>query len=519
MTNPSKVHARPEGGREAINVLAPAHREDTRLRARKYLLPSAFLFVLIPVLAIAILLGMVPSISLLTILLGSATAGFVLWRTGENVDLLHPVRVFGTVWCFCLALASLRLTTNISDWGLTMWSYVLGALCCFVGGFWLATRVLTRLPGGRPSRPWGGLASSELLAPRRTVIVAVVCLAVGVGALAYEYREIGVIPIFAQNIDVARTEFVATVGKRSTEVVGVSDKVIVVLTWFCRYAVYLACAALFQKARKSKAQMVMLLAVVAVGFLAIASQGSRGTVFEVLIVGVALFHYLRRRLRLKEVAMFGVALILFISIAGYWRTAVGSPAVAYRRAKLISNLPRGEMWDWLAYGNYTLTVPLEVFYRLTQDLPALPRSSGGYLFYPLRRVVARENIQQLAARLYTADMITPTFLGEFYADFGLWGILLGPMILGFGYGYVYFRALRQESSYWLFVNALFLVLLIYFPHVNFFSYTVTWVLDLLQMAWLIRLVKAGTEKRGFSSLGLHDTTSPVVALGRLRFRG
>ena len=504
-----------------MNQVAPSHASEVRLETRKYLLPIACVMVSIPVLAIAIVLEFIPSISLLTLLLFGAAAGFALWGTGRNTDILHPVRVFGCVWCFCLALASLRLTTNISHWEPPMWGYVLAALACFIAGFWLATRVLTRLRGGRPTRPWGGLPSSELLAPRRTLVVAVICLAVGVGALAFEYREIEGIPIFAQNIDLARTQFASPIGRSSTEFHTLFYKSISVLSLFCKYAVYLACIALFQTVRKSRLQLAIAIGVVVGSFLAVASQGSRGALFELLIVGLALFHYLRRRLRLKEVAMFGVALILFISIAGYWRGAVGNPSAAYVGAQRISNLPQGEVWDWLATGNFTLTASLEVFYRLTQDLPALRRPSAGFLFYPiLRRFVPRENIQQLAAGLYTTMMITPTFLGEFYADFGLLGVLLGPAVLGFLYGYVYYRARRQDSSYWLCINAIFLLLLVYFPYVNLFSQTLTWIFDVVQMAWLIKLSQVrraeSTLRAGRASVGnsVYQVQKPALPSAR-----
>src|SRR5713101_7628213 len=85
-------------------------------------------------------LTVLPSFRLSTLLLAIASASFMLAKGRGTPDLLHPVRIFGALWCFCLALASMRLFPIISDWNHLMWSCVLTALVSFIGGFCLAGR-------------------------------------------------------------------------------------------------------------------------------------------------------------------------------------------------------------------------------------------------------------------------------------------------------------------------------------------------------------------------------------------
>src|SRR5260370_239536 len=72
-------------------------------------------------LCILIVLRDLPFFRFPTLLLFIASACFMLVRWRRTPDLLHPVRVFGALWCFCLALASMRLLSYLSDWNLLAW--------------------------------------------------------------------------------------------------------------------------------------------------------------------------------------------------------------------------------------------------------------------------------------------------------------------------------------------------------------------------------------------------------------
>jgi oligosaccharide repeat unit polymerase len=399
-----------------------------------------------------------------------------------------------------------------------MWGYVLTALFSFVGGFWLITRFLAGGSTLREGAPKPELPPSELLAPRRALAMAIPCLMIGLAALSYEYHLLGGIPVLAENIDDARTQFFATAGQWShPEFDTPFNKIIGILTMLCKYAAYLCMILLIQKSPKSPSHRRLAVAVTIVGFLALLSQGGRGYILDFLMFAGALSNYLRQRLYFKQIAIAGCLLFLSLSFLGYFRLAAGRSAVAYKYAESLSNLPQGMFWDSVIVGYNSLTAPLEIFSRFTEDLPAVRPPSSGFLFYSLHRFVPRTNIQEFVYRLYWGG-ITPTFLGEFYGDFGVWGVIFGPLLLGFLYGYVYWRAVSYKSMYWVCVQALFLPLLVYFAHVNFFSQQIAWILDLISMAWLIQISKVGGKHQILSFTRRGALASPAKGLAHAGFR-
>src|SRR5579862_743133 len=477
-------------------------------------LASGLLLACFALVIIAILLGFIPSLTLLTALLSLAAGAFGFLRVGKNTDALNPVRVFGTIWCLCLALASLRLTTTMTDWPATVWGYLIMALLAFIGGFWLTSRRTVRghHPQGRGSE--SELPPSEMLDPRRSLRWSFLCLLVGISAFSYEYWLIGGIPVLAQNIDDARTIFFATAGQWShPEFDTLFYKIVGILTIPCKYAVYLAIILLIKKTKKTKAQIVMATAIIICGVLALASQGGRSLVFDVLIFSALLFHYLRRRLRVKHLFVGGIVLFLFLSAAGYFRIAIGRPEAVHSEVERVSRLPRGPVWDNMIMGYEALTGPLEGFAQFSRDFPLLGHPSEGFLFYSFHRFVPRANIEEYL--LYgNFGIVTNTFLGEFYGDFGVLGIIFGPFILGLGYGYVYSRALGYKSLYWFLVLAVIVGILVYFPYLNFFSQQLTWIIDLSALAILISLAKAGKRERLPSFFPARGRSSPVATLSR-----
>jgi len=481
------------------------------------LVSSGFVLGGFALLIIAILLGLIPYSTLLSAILGIAAGLFGLLRVGKNTDALHPVRVFGAIWCLCLALVPLKLTTTITDWPLSVWSYVILALLSFIGGFWLTSRRVSNGQHLQGEASESELPPSEMLEPRRALRVALVCLTVGISAFSYEYWLIGGIPVLAQKIDAARTIFFATAGRWShPEFDTLFYKIVGILTTPCKYAVYLAIILLIQKNRKTRAQIVMAAAIIVCGALALASQGGRSPVIDILIFSGILFHYMRRRLTSKHLSILGLILSLFISFAGYYRYLHGRQDAFHIEVERVSKLPRGPLGDSIVVGYQSLTSPLETFARFTNDFPTMRPPSAGFLFYSFHRLLPRTNIEEYTYHLYYGSL-TNTFLGEFYGDFGFLGIILGPFILGMGYGYVYFRALCFKSLYWLCMESVFVGILIYFPYMNLFSQQLTWIFDLSALAILIPLAKPGKKRQLLSLVRAPGTARPAATLSRAHF--
>jgi hypothetical protein len=387
----------------------------------------------------------------------------------------------------------MRLLPFISEWGPRMWVCVLTPLVSFPLGVWSAGRLFK---GGR--RESGALRRGEpaggMILQRKALFTATACLIVGMSALAYEYHLIGEVPVLSENPDVARMKLFGVAGQQDPGFDTVGIRLVHPFVGLNKYAFFLALLVLIQRGTKSRRVLILGSIILLFGALAFGSQGGRGFLVEMAIVSVALVHYLRRRVRLREFSFAAILLFLFIALYGSFRIEKSESAPLFERALTASNLPVGAFWDGIAFGYATVTVSFEVFDRLIDDFRYLQRPPDGFVLYSLHRFIPRSNIQEFAFNLYGGETITATFLGEFYGDYGYLGVLFGPLVLGFGYGWAYSRVGNQKPLYWIYVRGLLLQMLIFFPYVNLFSQYLNWIFDLFFMYFLIRHLAARSQK-------------------------
>src|SRR6185312_10055440 len=135
---------------------------------------SLFVLTAVPamgfIFGILIILKILPTFRFPTILLFFASGCFMVVRWRGGPDLLHPVRLFGALWCFCLALASMRLLSYLSDWDFLTWGCFLSGLAGFIFGFWLidwrSTRQISLSRAGQPTEE----KTQQMLSTRKTLI-------------------------------------------------------------------------------------------------------------------------------------------------------------------------------------------------------------------------------------------------------------------------------------------------------------------------------------------------------------
>jgi oligosaccharide repeat unit polymerase len=316
--------------------------------------------------------------------------------------------------------------------------------------------------------------------------------------MACIYGLICAVPVISENVD--RYRFMFAGANEDPAFSGIQYKILYLVGTCVKYAFLLAAIFLFSIGKKTKWEIIAAWAIMGVAFLTYSSQGGRGYPFELLVLGLVLYHYIHRPVSNKRLLMGLVVLTILLGVGGYLRSIRGNERVTLDVVTQMSDMPRTPFWDSVVYGYYTVTVGFEVFYRLTLDLPTRGLSGPGYLFYFLHRWIPRENISAVAGGYYGGAMVVPTYLGELYADFGIWGILGGSLLLGCAYGAVYQKALQRRSFYWIYVQALFIYLLAYFPYVNMFSMYVNWLIDMITMAILLEFATARSV----------HSTSPVL---------
>jgi oligosaccharide repeat unit polymerase len=444
------------------------------------------------ILCLLIGLGMSPSSRFLAFVLAIAAAGFMLVKRGPTMDLLHPVRIFGALWCFCLALASMRLLPMIiSNWSQLMWGCVLTALVSFISGFWLATRI-TRKRVSKLGLSAEVVSAEDFLPTTRTMALAGICILIGTSVLAYEDFLIGGIPILSDNTDFLRMQLFGYDANPKFDTLSI--KLVHPFVDFLKYGVFLSFIVLFQKNAKSKKVIFVGILIILFGTLAYGSQAGRLFFVIIAVTGAALFHYLRRRIKLVEIAAALLVIFLFVGIFGSTRIEQSHSAPLFKQALEGSSFPDGQFWEGVAFGYATVTVSFEVFYKLTEDLRTMKHPPGGFMFYSLHRFISRASIGDIAKDMYSGESTTTTFLGDFYGDYGYWGVLFGPLIMGFFYGWAYSHAGRQNPMYWIYVRAMLLQMLILCPYVNMFSLYLTWIFDLFFMYLLIHFAASRVRR-------------------------
>lgn len=445
-------------------------------------------FVTLLILSIIATLEGAPRFRALTLLLAIVSVGFLLVRTHGIFDLMHPVRVFGSLWCFCLSLATMRLLPMNSDWNLRMWACVLTGLVSFIVGFGIAGW----LWGNGGEAP--GFASTEIrfqgisVPIGKTLALAAACIAVGTAVLAYEYHLIGGVPILAEDIDVMRMELFGIAGQGNPAFNTLFIKIIHFFVEFTKYGVFFAFIAIVQHKNKSWKVVLAGVLLILTGTVAYGSQAGRTFVIDIAITCAVLFHYIRRNIRFTQLCAAVLIIFIFLGIAGSLRTQTGEAGSLIDRVRSGSGFPEGQFWDGVGFGYLTLTESFEVFYRLTSDLQSTTRPHDGFLFYGLHRLLPRANIQEYTFNLYTGAFVTPTYLGEFYADYGIGGIFFGSLALGLFYGWVYSQGAGNNALYWVYFRGMLIQILFFFPYVNLFSQQITWIQDLFFMYFLIRLI-------------------------------
>src|SRR6266404_3927812 len=127
------------------------------------------------------------------------------------------------------------------------------------------------------------------------------------------------IPIFSENPDLARMRLNGVAGQRDPELDTWFNKIVFLFVLYCRYSVFLAFLALFSPAANTWKRRILCMLIIVAGAFAYGSQGGRGLLFDLAVVGIVLFHYMKRRIKLHEAAVVVVVLGSFVGMSGYYR--------------------------------------------------------------------------------------------------------------------------------------------------------------------------------------------------------
>jgi oligosaccharide repeat unit polymerase len=354
---------------------------------------------------------------------------------------ISPFSVFYGVWFFTLGLFFLRWVeyTPVRP---QAWSLIALNLVSFGSGWILA--YLFQRPG---VSNWKMELASERVSPERLRKVIYVSFALGMVGLAEFLRRVQVLLGLATYL-VAPSEIREAMG-----IGGGLDEGIKPFNWLNIMTVVLCVFYLhiFRSERRKLVWVILLAGIVATLFI----EDRMRFFFALLWMGYVLAH-IRRWSRRKLLAT-GLVLATVLGVQ-FFVVASWLGKIALNNATLLEAANVDEAM-------YPLLTP---YSSLTGSYPALqayldtrPESTDGRMtFYPafkfLRLFDPSLKLPQILADPVSipSEFNTFTWLHQFYNDFGVAGVIFGPMCVAFLSGLIYFHMLRRKSFYSIFANGL-----------------------------------------------------------------
>lgn len=394
--------------------------------------------------------------------------GIVLASLRREADILSPARVFGFIWCLAIGLTELKFSRYQVEWNTLSWSLLLIGIAAYLVGILIA-HVLNL---GRKMVPLDSMRvmlRQERLHEDR--LFKIICVSFAIYALSYVviFLDKGFLPIFVVGTKTSRVDFY---------VFGFG--VLINSTAFIIFFTLLY--HLLVPDRKARKRILTMVTLVAVGSYALLLQ--RFQIIMAAVLCFALLYYATRRIRLKTV------FLIFAAVTGffYWISSLrlGSLVATYTYYSSKMRFP-------IAYALLTepymyLVMNLENFARAVNRLDHFT-----YGYFTFDFIGAAVGLKYWISDYFGLDRTpflvsgynTYTAFWSFYRDFGVPGLALIPLVLGFGTGVLYYRmrtspTIKNVTAYGVMVFVMF---------ISYFNFPIAFLwfeYNILALYWLLR---------------------------------
>lgn len=431
-------------------------------------------------------------------MLGILTAVWVIWHLGLTLDLSAMYFLGGII------LAVIAILVGTLFWiSLGCFSNPF-TLCCFCWffTFGVSQAILKFLPVSRPVRSltWfvvissgvvflmyasvafytpfnrrrsscsavpSGILGNQLYAPLMRLSLAVGMISLAISLI--EFSVLGNIPLFTKEVGIYRKD--------------VALPYLHSLLSLNRLAAFLAFIAHFSRPS-------VYLPKILIGILGFAELASGSRIGVLMIAGLLWVSWSTLgRLGFKKELRGILSLTLFLFVVFSLITVLRSPKETLARFFSYIGLPDMPYYKMVAITPLLYVVPN--FSNLDLLLYTPIRFTYGLkMLAPLWALTLTKSFINVESGFsFGVTMNIVPYLSVFYEDFGLFGVIVAPALLGFMSGLAFRKVLTQNSLLWRFVYALLGLQTMAMPFLSIFTLTSTWVMLLISLPILANIDK------------------------------
>jgi len=360
-----------------------------------------------------------------------------------DLKLISPLVFFPTLYLTYLTIGfGLPVKWIFPEIPFWQWSYHCMGLLFFIGGVLITTVIAERFSSKKRSHDlWESLRNNYKQRVSETALTR--CLSV--------LFFIGLVATFL----VLKQKGLPFISDVSTHRWGESHRVSGYLLYF-QLLLQIAVVLLIFRSFLERRLGSMRLSIIVLGTVLMGLVGSRtnfGLIFMIVLISYITF---RSRFALSKIILFGFIILIAFSLFGLLRIEAFN--LEYYKARLdLVDFPT-EMWP-MAPAYFSIKASLQNFALIVQTIPdQLPYWNGNYLLSSVQTILPGRQLlgcyviteQVLGQDWHEIGGAAVTFIGSFYVDAGIWGIIAGMFLAGF-LAQSLFELLQRRETFILFL--------------------------------------------------------------------
>jgi len=400
----------------------------------------------------------------------------------RGADIISPARVFGLTWSVVIGLANLKLSRLQSDWTLSQWIYVLMGPISFLVGLFVTyvMNIGARLHPVDEIRQT--LRSQKINNSKLFYLIILAFVTYFSGYIVINIVK-GPIPIFAVNPSAARTEF-------SVFGLGLFIYNMPIVVFFSlAYHLFVR----GNSGRKWILKIIVFITAITYLFLL-----QRYALIMISVLMFTLLYYTTRHIRFRTMVLFMMLGIFVIYSVATLRAGKIIQTALY----VTSEMKFSSQYAIFTEPYMYVVMNVENF---VHALSKLEQHTFGY--YTFNFILALTGLKHWIEG-YFGIVDTPylfsgyntyTLFWTFYRDFGLLGISLIPILLGFFVGSFYYSMRRlptieRVSFYGIIVFVMGLSFFINLLGFLWFVYIIVWMVIILKFIRVNSVHDVGNRK-------------------------